>query len=551
MGDLTEYRNALPVKIAGVDANGNETGALADLTSRSELRVAEAIRLIGEHNTDSILDNNIWTQTLVGSGTVTIGNALARVRTGTTANSSALFQSLKRARFITGTVNAYYAGVKLGDTGTANNVKRWGAYDATDGVFFQLNGSTFGIGIRQTSSDTIVTSFNGATPTVDTNFHTYEIRYTQGTALFFQDNILIHSYTSTTTALSDTPHHKLSAECINSGGSTSDLSLYIRGSAILRYGAENCMPIAYRSIYSQSQGTGRVQAVTAHSSGSVASLSVTLSSTTAGNFIALWVGRRTTATTLTISDNQSQSYTEAFHINDSSNGTVTLYYVPNTKSGVTTITVTPSANDYLAMIAAEYPNVALSSPLDRTTTTTNGNVSGNWSSGATAATNQASELLLGVAMDVTFNETMAAGTGWTLTGSVGQTDIHFQLFGEDQVVSTTGTFSATGTDNGGGAIVLVGIATFKLSTVLPPILTANSPTVLKYGPGRLRRITINSLGTGSAAVGIYDCTTGTTSQLANLSLTSAIGHVDYNLNFDNGLTLQVNSTTADFTVIYD
>lgn len=58
---------------------------------------------------------------------------------------------------------------RLGDSGKANVVRRWGMYDAEDGAFFQLSGSILGVGIRNSSTgtavDTIVnrSNFNGDT----------------------------------------------------------------------------------------------------------------------------------------------------------------------------------------------------------------------------------------------------------------------------------------------------------------------------------------------------------------------------------------------------
>lgn len=250
------------ITVGGKDVNGNsqamplgqnnevkvgilndQTGDQVAVTHRYEVKVAETIRLVGDTQEGTTLDTNIWTSTLTGSGGIVLGHALAQLTTGTTANSSSFLVSNRKARFITGTVNSFTAGIRLGDTGTANNVRRWGAYDANNGVYFQLNGTTIGVGIRQTAVDNIIISFNGHTPVLDTNFHLYEICYTQGTVHFFQDNLLIHSYTTTTAAIADTPHFLLGFENTNSGGGTSNVSLYIRGSAISRYGVSNARPL--------------------------------------------------------------------------------------------------------------------------------------------------------------------------------------------------------------------------------------------------------------------------------------------------------------------
>jgi hypothetical protein len=505
--------------------------------------------LIGAGQIGSTLDTNMWSTTFIGSGTSTIANSLNQLSTGTTANSSAILNSLNRARFIPGTVNAFFGAVRLGDTGVANNIRLWGAFDTSDGIYFQLNGTTPELGIRQGGSDTIITFFNGPSPfIIDTNFHTYEIQYTAGLANFYQDGNLIHSYVALLGALTNNPNLSLGFQNTNSGGSTSNTSLYVRSTSIMRYGEQDTRPRYFHPFY-----TSRIQTASATTSTTVASLTVNINPTKAGSLLVVTAAREAGA--LTVTDSASQSYSTA----TSQTSIVTqsyIFYVANSAAGVTSVTVntSPSSTDRMIIIVTEYASVSISSPLDKVSTNTNTAVT-SWTSNATATTTQAIELLIGSAVATLHNNnTFVAGTGWTSINSIqgtggGNTMAAFQ---EEQYVTSTGTYAATGTNNVSDTI-LAAIATFKLSsTTLSTGLTIpNSPTVITIGAGTLRKVVINTPGTGSANVIFYDNTTNSGQIIAIISLTSGIEILEYDLDFNNGLTMVVNSTTADFTVIYD
>jgi len=96
------------------------------------------LQLLGEVFFGTNLDTQKFTATLGGSGAVTLAGGFAQIATnpvGTTANSSAILASNDVARFVAGYEHRLTMFTKLNNAGTANNVRRWGGYDASDGFF--------------------------------------------------------------------------------------------------------------------------------------------------------------------------------------------------------------------------------------------------------------------------------------------------------------------------------------------------------------------------------------------------------------------------------
>lgn len=205
-----------------------------------ELKTAELTQLVGGNFLGTSLNSRIWTSTLANGGTAPVASGLLELVTNTTANGSAAVQSIDVAPFRPASPNTFLAGVRLGDTGTTNNERRFGAWTTTSGLYFKLAGTTFSVCRLHTSVETCVdsSSFTGTQNalTLDTNFHVYEIHYSSGTAMFFQDRKLLHTLSATTTGLSDTVHFPLRFENKNVSGGTSNTSMFLRGVNISRVG---------------------------------------------------------------------------------------------------------------------------------------------------------------------------------------------------------------------------------------------------------------------------------------------------------------------------
>ena len=104
--------------------------------------------------------------------------------------------------------------------GTANNVRRVGAYSTSDGYFFQKAADVFGIGTRVGSSDTLVTSFNGNLGSdwvpADNTYYKLTIEYTPLGSFFYVDGKLLHKIAKTV-GLSGTSILPIKMENINTG----------------------------------------------------------------------------------------------------------------------------------------------------------------------------------------------------------------------------------------------------------------------------------------------------------------------------------------------
>ncbi|MGE5438060.1 MAG: hypothetical protein ACM3O3_12675 [Syntrophothermus sp.] len=217
-----------------------------EFTPMDEMRVVIPYKLCGTTFAGNTLDSNFWTSSTANGGLYTHGNSQLILTTGTTPSSSSTIESVRYARYTAGSSLRYRSVIRLPDTGTANNTRRWGAFNATDGCFFELSGTTFRIVTRKSGVDTQVNngSFNGytATYTVNTNVQTYEIYWTNSKVYFIVSGELLHTVSATTTTWSDSISLPIRAENSNNVSGSSSVGLNIRTSAIHKLGAEQSQP---------------------------------------------------------------------------------------------------------------------------------------------------------------------------------------------------------------------------------------------------------------------------------------------------------------------
>jgi hypothetical protein len=227
-------------------------GFSAECTPFSQLRTTEVFQLIGGIGSGNQVDSNFWSATVANGGTVTETGGEVIIRTNTTTSGSAIINSIRKARYVAGSANQF---VSVGHTsyGVAGNIRRWGAFTTTDGVFFELNGTSFKCVTRNSSVDLGTSSgyFEGEIGTdylLDDGLHRFEIYWTTQKVWFVIDDKLIHSITPSIVPWSSTFHLPIRAENINTGISN-DIVLYTRGATTSRLGKAETEPI-YRYLSS-------------------------------------------------------------------------------------------------------------------------------------------------------------------------------------------------------------------------------------------------------------------------------------------------------------
>jgi len=84
-------------------------------------------------------------------------------------------------------------------------------------------------------------------------------------------------------------------------------------------------------------------------------------------------------------------------------------------------------------------------------------------------------------------------------------------------------------------------------------LNSTGTTTIKSGAGILRRVVVNTNGSGSNTFTIYDNTSGSGTVIATIDTVNAVGgFFEYGLAFSIGLTVvSATGTSADITVIYE
>ena len=224
-----------------------------------ELRVVMGHRLVGATFVNGFFDYNFWSSGTITSGEISVaGGALCLHASSSTTgaiNGQSIVQSLRTARFVSGSANEYRSVMKFSTAipTVGINDMRWGLADSTDttlgsiqnGLYFRYSNGTFYVGARLagTSMDISTSSFNGTKPTIDGNYHRYQIVYTNLGATFYIDDKMVHRLSPTTIQITETVNFKVRMQNVNSGGSNFDNHLESKVMTILRLGSESTTPV--------------------------------------------------------------------------------------------------------------------------------------------------------------------------------------------------------------------------------------------------------------------------------------------------------------------
>lgn len=184
------------------------------------------------------------------------------------------------------------------------------------------------------------------------------------------------------------------------------------------------------------------------------------SNVTAGGLLINVMRCSTQGRTHTTTDSLGNTWAQIFLVAaPGGQGDLSMHYAYNITGGACTVTSAISGGAaILRSVQSEYSGISTATPLDKSASS-----SGNGTaldSTATATTTQANELLVG-AFIVGANGAVTAGTSFTIpTGGIIPSGAGIRCGTEYQVVSATGTYSATATD-ASTVNWAMGIATFK------------------------------------------------------------------------------------------
>lgn len=222
------------VIVGGID--GSSANALR-VHQTDDLQIAERQSWLNYSfdQTDTTLDTTaFWTSAVTGTGATTQTAGVGTLSTGVTANSTVAITSTPIARLLPNTTNEYATFLQTGNTGVTNNIRRWGAFDANNGYFFALNGTTLQFVTRKATVDTPVTI---STFTLDTNFHHYQILYNGMGAVALIDGVSV-SNLSPIAASAPTANDNLPIrfDNNNSGGLNTNQTLVARYAMLSGFG---------------------------------------------------------------------------------------------------------------------------------------------------------------------------------------------------------------------------------------------------------------------------------------------------------------------------
>lgn len=259
---MTPVINPLPASLShgvgGASGRLDTESTLRDQQAHRHVKVSPTYelytvprnRLVGKAFVGDVPDTNFWTETSSSGGYASFAGDL-ELNSGTSTSGSAQYQSVHKARFVAGMVNEFVSVARFGQDPAAGYKAQMGAFDDTDGAFFVIDGTSFGVGTRYNGVDDIVWngSFNGNLgPTIGGNFqipNRYDMMYGGSAIEFYVGDDLIHTKYAIFGPDTFKVDFPITIQLENSG-STNDNSIHVRGCGIFRVGELNTSPVYHQ-----------------------------------------------------------------------------------------------------------------------------------------------------------------------------------------------------------------------------------------------------------------------------------------------------------------
>lgn len=293
----------------------------------------QTVRLVGPQFADAA-DASFWTlANSGGTAASTIASGIATLLSSDTSGAAwSAITSVRKGRFMFAHPNLYRAAIRIPDTAEADNIRKWGVFEHTNGTpssgfYFELDaGGALSVVCKSTGTTLSKASgsFEGEVDSfvVGTDVTAYEIVYFVMGAWFFVNGQLLHKFTPTTGQLVDNLTLPLAASIVKSAGSE-PAQLEVFANSILRLGSSAPAPafanVTGAATSTLKRGSGTLHRVVCNNTG-------------------------TPAPTLTIYDALSASGTVIGTIGATTGGIGTLEYGVNFTTGLTVVSTGTAAN---------------------------------------------------------------------------------------------------------------------------------------------------------------------------------------------------------------
>jgi hypothetical protein len=241
-GDVLAAKEVSSVKYQRIVDYETELGTSGGATSLRDRLVAQRYTVLSDSLADGLA--SFWSSTTANGGTATSSGGEGLVQTSAAATGSAQLTSGVVA-YYPGQVSWFNSAVRFNDTGTAGNTRRIGAFTVSalapqNGAYYELTSSGLSAVVVNagTPSATAVASWSEvaiAPFTLDTNYHSLELRFTANTVLFYVDNVLRHRASGTSAAITATLNFPITIQSINTSGATNRL-IAVRNCGLGRFG---------------------------------------------------------------------------------------------------------------------------------------------------------------------------------------------------------------------------------------------------------------------------------------------------------------------------